>query len=177
MRNVLTMMCAAAFVLGAPMPAGAGTFDAVGKFVGAVSPQISRAVTSFPAGGAALANQTAALVEADPSLADDFVFVARNANPGQKQAIAAGLALAANYFAGCAGQGDQTCRRAERSIFRALQFADPEIRSAFLRDVAPEVAEQFGEGRPSPVFIPAGGAGGGVGGGGCITVSPARPGC
>jgi hypothetical protein len=138
MRKYLLAACAVACIFGAPALAPAGSFNAQGQFVGTVSPQIRALLAQFPAGGPGLRAAIARAVEADPSLADDAVFAARNANPSQKEAIGAGLADAANYYAKC---GSDWCRGAEGRIRTAMLFADGGTRVGFLLAEAPTLVQ------------------------------------
>ena len=161
MRTYVLMGCAVACLLGLPSPAPAGSFNTLGLFVGSVSLQISALLSQFPAGGPGLRAAIASVVEGNPSLADDAVFAARGANPRQKEAIGAGLADAANFFAKIASNA---ARDAARRIATALTSADPGTQTGSLS---------------SSVLTLVGGISG-VGNAGVATsncISPSRPGC
>jgi hypothetical protein len=161
MRTYVLIGCAVACLLGLPSPAPAGSFNTLGLFVGTVSLQIAALLSQFPAGGPGLRGAIARMVEADPSLADDAAFAARGANPSQKEAIGAGLADAANFFARIASGA---ARDAGRRIATALSSADPGTQAGSLLS---SVLTQVGG-------IP------GVGNAGAATsncISPSRPGC
>src|SRR5207245_7706155 len=106
--------------------------------IGTVDPRIAAIVAQFPAGGPALRAAIARAVEADPGLADAAVAAARRANPDQKQAIGAGLADAANYFAKI---GLDWARGAEGRIRTAMVCADDGTRVGFQIGSTPTVAE------------------------------------
>src|ERR1700686_4496738 len=90
MRTLLLSICAALCLSGAPGLVTAGTFNAQGQFVATVSPQVTALLAQYPNGGPGLVAAIALLLEADPLLADDVVFAARNGTPAQKRAIGAG---------------------------------------------------------------------------------------
>ncbi len=147
--------------------AGAGTFNAQGQFIGIVSPSVTSLLAQFPDGGPGLRAAIAVLLEGDPTLADDVVFAARTAAPGQKQAVGMGIADAARYFALCGGVGTETCRAAEAALRLAMLNADPVLQVAFLEVAGSEVT---GDVRPRPpIFIP------GIGTGNANCISPASP--
>jgi len=93
-----------------------------------VDPRIAALLAQFPQGGPALRAAIARAVEADPSLADVAVAMARNANPEQKQAIGAGLADAADYYAKI---GLDWARLHEARIRTAMICADAGTRLGF----------------------------------------------
>ncbi len=101
MQRYLLAALAVICACGASAPAPAGSFNAMGQFAGAVSPQVTGLLSRYPAGGPGLRAAIARLLVTDSSLVDDVVFVARNASPGQKEAIGGGLADAASFFAKC----------------------------------------------------------------------------
>jgi hypothetical protein len=103
-----------------------------------VDPRISALLAQFPQGGPALRAAIARAVEADPSLADVAVAMARNASPEQKQAIGAGLADAANYFAKI---GLDWARRSEIRIRTAMICADAGTRIGFQVGEVPTLVE------------------------------------
>jgi hypothetical protein len=158
MRKILLVLCAGLIAMGGTSLANAGTFNAKGQFIGTVSPQIAALFREFPAGGPGLADAIARAAEANPSLTNDVLFVARSASRDQKLAVAAGLAQATHYFADCRAR-QALCAAGERVFLAALQFADPEIREAYLTDLAPITAAE-GQTRPAPLFVPGAGAGG-----------------
>ena len=155
MRKALLAACALALMMGASAPVVAQPVDGTPS-AGTVSPQISALLAQFPGGGPALRAAVAQLVEAFPSLADEIVFLARNANSAQKEAIGAGLADAANYFAKC---GSDFCRGAESRIRTAMNFADAGTRLGFILGEAPTLAQGI------PGFYNAGATGGAAGAG------------
>ena len=132
MRNVLSATCAAMCLLGAPTLGLAQSQAAL--CLGTASPQIATLLAQFPGGGPALRAAVARAVEANPLLADEFVFLATKAKPAQKEAIGMGLADAANYFAKC---GLDSCRVAESRIRTAMICADPGTRVGFTLGSAP----------------------------------------
>jgi hypothetical protein len=137
MRKWLLAACALACVMGAEAPAVAQLINDT-PYAGTVSPQVSALLAQFPSGGPALRAAIAQLVETTPSLADEVVLLARNANPAQKEAIGAGLADAANYYAKC---GSDFCRGAESRIRIAMNFADAGTRVGFILGEAPTLAQ------------------------------------
>jgi hypothetical protein len=137
MRIFFLAACAAACIFGAPEGASAQPINCsdpaaiasgLCQCVGTVDPRIAAIVAQFPAGGPGLRAAIARAVEADPGLADAAVAAARRANPDQKQAIGAGLADAANYFAKI---GLDWARGAEGRIRTAMICADPGTRVGF----------------------------------------------
>jgi hypothetical protein len=132
--------------------------------VSAVDPQIAALLARFPGGGPALRAAVAAAVEANPSLADAVVAAARKANPAQKQAIGAGLADAANYFAKI---GLDWARAAEGRVRTSMVCADEGTRVGFELASVPTLAQGI------PGFNNAG-----ANTNGCVTgvkVSPSKP--
>jgi hypothetical protein len=162
MSKPVSLILAAIQIILVSFGAGAGSFNAQGQFIGTVSTRVTFLLAQFPDGGPGLRAAVAVLLEGDPTLADDVVFAARTATPGQKQAIGMGIADAARYFAVCAGAGTEACRAAEATLRLALLYADPDVRIAFLEIAGSEVAADI-----PPIFIP------GVGTTNCI--SPASP--
>jgi hypothetical protein len=138
MRKWLLAACALACVMGAEAPAVAQLANDAGLCAGVVSPQVSALLAQFPGGGPALRAAVAQLVEAFPSLADQLVLLARNANSAQKEAIGAGLADAANFFAKC---GSDFCRGAESRVRTAMNCADAGTRVGFILGEAPTLAQ------------------------------------
>jgi hypothetical protein len=141
MRRHLLAACASACLLVAPTFAPAQPVvgqPAVGQCIGAVSPRVAGLLAQFPAGGPALRAAVARAVEADPSLADEIVFLATKGNPAQKEAIGMGLADAANYFAKC---GLDWCRGSEARIRTAMNCADAGTRVGFILGSAPTLAQ------------------------------------
>ena len=78
--------------------AEAGSYNSSGTYVGTPSAQISALFSQYPNGGAALRAAIAQAVEADPTLADDVVFLASSASASQQNAAGAGLGDALNYY-------------------------------------------------------------------------------
>jgi hypothetical protein len=135
MRKYLLAACLACLI-GAPTLAPAGSFNDQGQFGGTVSPAVTALLTQIPA-GPALRAAIARLLETDPGLADDVVFAARQANRAQKEAMGAGVADAANYFAKC---GSDACRDTEGRIRTAMLFADDGTRVGFVLSSAQTLA-------------------------------------
>lgn len=163
MRTYLLAACTLAGMLGASTIATAQPVNHPELCVAIVNPQITALLAQFPAGGPALRAAIARAVEADPSLAPAVIFAARNANPAQKEAIGAGLADAANYYAKC---GLDWCRGLEARIRTAMICADPGTRVGFISGSAPTLTEGI------PGFKNAGATTNG-----CQAISPSRPGC
>jgi hypothetical protein len=138
MRRLMLAACALVCLVGASVPAPAGSFNPQGQFVGAVNPAITALLAQFPNGGPGLRAAIARLLEANPSLADDVVFAARKANPAQKQAMGEGLADATLYFGKC---GSDFCRGAESRIRWATRFADEGTRIGFILGEVPTLAQ------------------------------------
>lgn len=134
MRRYLLAACAAVCLVAAPTLAPGQSRPPVAT----VRPQVAALLNEFPAGGPALRAAVARLVEADPSLADDLVSLARKANPAQKLAIGMGLADAADYFAKC---GLDWCRGAEARIRTAMNSADEGTRIGFIQGSAPTLVQ------------------------------------
>ena len=158
--------CAVACMCGVPAPVAAQSQLAPlnQQCISIVDPRIAALLARYPAGGPALRAAIAAAVEANPSLADVIVAAARKANPAQKQAIGAGLADAANYFAKI---GVDWARGAEGRIRTAMVCADEGTRLGFQIGSTPTVAEGI------PGFNNAG-----ANTNGCVTgkkVSPSKP--
>lgn len=169
MRKPWLVVFTAVCLLGAPSVAPAGQFTPGGTFVGAVNAQLAALVAQYPGGGPQLCAAIAAAVRANPSLADDAVFLARTSNPAQAQAIGCGCAQAAAALA-AAGNTAGAAR-----IAFAMQFADPITLAAYSAAAGTDLAG-LGQGPGAPNFIPGIGTSG-VSGGGCPSVSPASPGC
>jgi len=169
MPKFLLAICAAAFMLAIPMVSAAQPVNPAANPVvnppcpAPVSPGMAALLARFPAGGPALRAEIARLLEAYPSLAREVAAAACIANPNQKEAIGAGMADAANYFAKL---GSDAARLAETEIRKAMLIADPITRYWF--QVAS--ASNFGEGG-IPGFGNAG-----VATNGCVTISRSRPG-
>ena len=158
--------CAVACMCGIPAPVAAQPrLEPLNQqCVSIIDPRIIALLARYPAGGPALRAAIAAAVEANPSLADVIVAAARKANPAQKQAIGAGLADAANYFAKI---GVDWARGAEGRIRTAMVCADEGTRVGFQIGSTPTVAEGI------PGFNNAG-----ANTNGCVTgkkVSPSKP--
>jgi hypothetical protein len=163
MRRYLLAACALACLVAAPTLAPAGVFDARGQFVGPASASIKALLGQFPSGGPGLRAAIARALEVDPSLADDVVFLARKANPAQKQAMGQGLADAASYFAKC---GVDWCRAAEARIRTVLPYADDGTRLGFYLGDTPAFAGIPGVGN----------AGATTSGCASSVISPSKPG-
>src|SRR5205809_231504 len=100
----------------------------------AAQAKVSATLAQFPDGGQGLVDAVAAAVEADPTLAFAFVAAAATATPAQQQAIGAGLAVAAIFFANLAagnGPDADAARNAERLILAALAAAPVTTLTAF----------------------------------------------
>jgi hypothetical protein len=135
MAKHLLAICAAAVMLGAPTlalaqtnPASAPSRNPPPVCPGPVSPWLTALLARFPAGGPALRAEIARLLETNPHLAREVVAAACGANPDQKEAIAAGMADAANFFAKL---GSEAARLAENEIRTAMLTADPLTRYWF----------------------------------------------
>jgi hypothetical protein len=137
MPRYLLAALAVVWVCGASVPAPAGSFNAMGQFAGTVSPQVTGLLSQYPAGGPGLRAAITRLLVTDSSLADDVVFAARNASPGQKEAIGGGLADAASFFAKCGA----ACGDAERRIRYAMSFADSGTRVGYVVASTPTLAQ------------------------------------
>ena len=121
-----------------PAPqATAGAFSRSGQFVGSVSPQVSTLLARFQVGGPGLRASVASLVEVDPSLADDLAFVGKEATTTQKEAIGAGLADAAGFFARCGS----SCKEAEQKVRSAISFADSGTRVGYVMAATPTMSQ------------------------------------
>ena len=168
MPKFLLAICAAAFMLAIPMVSAAQPVNPAANPVvnppcpAPVSPGMAALLARFPAGGPALRAEIARLLEAYPSLAREVAAAACIANPNQKEAIGAGMADAANYFAKL---GSDAARLAEAEIRTAMLIADPITRYWF--QVAS--ASNFGEGG-IPGFGNAG-----VATNRCVKISKSRP--
>ncbi len=161
MRKRWLALCLATCVLGASTPAPAGWFDEKGQFVGTVSPEITELLRVFPAGGPGLRAAIARAVEADPSLADDAVFVTGSANTCQRESCRAGLADAASSLA---NNGSAAARAAAQRIRAALGPGNPDTSVAACLLHAPDLAPGIlGFSKAGPATS------------GCV--SPSRPGC
>jgi hypothetical protein len=133
MRKVLLAACAIA-CLGVPAPASAGSYNAQGQFVGAISPGVLALLRQFPQGGPGLRAAVARLLEVNPALADDVVAAARRGNHAQKEAMGEGLADASLYFAKC---GSDFCKGYEAQIRWAERYADDETKVGIIEGEAP----------------------------------------
>jgi hypothetical protein len=131
-------VCAALCLIVAPTVAPAQPFLPAVTCATAARPQLAALVGGFGGGGPALRAAVARAVEADPSLADELVFLARKASPAQKQAIGMGLADAADYFAKC---GLDACRASEARIRTAMNCADDGTRTGFIQGSAPTMVQ------------------------------------
>jgi hypothetical protein len=143
MRKSVLAACAFAVLLGAPTLAWAQTrapahVEYGYECVRIADPRISALLAQFPMGGPALRAAIAAAVEADPFLADVVVSLARTARPEQKQAMGAGLADAANYFAKISLDW---AKRSEARIRTAMLCADIGTRIGFQLGEAPTLAQ------------------------------------
>jgi hypothetical protein len=132
-RNVLAA-CAAVCLLVVPTVAPGQSRPPVAT----VGSQLAALLAQFPGGGPALRAAIARAVEADPSLADAIVAIAKKASPAQKLAIGMGLADAADYFAKC---GLDWCRGAEARIRTAMNSADEDTRIGFIQGSAPTLVQ------------------------------------
>jgi hypothetical protein len=121
MRKYLLAVCALAFALfvSAPAPAQAPP---------AINPQVAAILAGFPTGGPGLRAAIAAAVEANPSLSCAVIAAAAGATDAQKQAIGAGLADVAAFFAKL---GTNDGRLTEAVIQSCLQAADSVTRFWF----------------------------------------------
>jgi hypothetical protein len=139
MRKSVLAAYALAVLLGAPTLAWAQAHpQAEYECLRIVDPRISALLAQFPTGGPGLRAEIARAVEMDPILADVVVSLARNARPEQKQAIGAGLADAANYFAKI---GLDWAKRSEARIRTAMVCADIGTRIGFQLAEAPTLAQ------------------------------------
>jgi hypothetical protein len=100
--------------------------------------QVAALLAQFPNGGPALRAAIARAVEMNPDLAVAFVIAALKANRDQKQAIGAGLADAANYFAKVPLDW---ARLAEAKIRNAMLLADGITQFAFVQAETPTLAQ------------------------------------
>jgi hypothetical protein len=137
MQRYLLAAIAVVCACGASAPVLAGSFTGTGQFIGTVSAQVTVLLSQFPAGGPGLRAAVARLVETSPSLAADMAFAARDASPGQKDAIGGGLADAASYFAKCGS----VCAEAEQLVRLAIFFADAGTRVGFVLASTPTMME------------------------------------
>jgi hypothetical protein len=159
-------VCVLAVLLacGATAPAPGGSFTS-GGHVGTVSPEVSALPSQFPAGGPGLRAAVAVLVESDASLADDVAFTATTATTAQKEAMGAGLADAASFFAKCGF----SCRDRERLVRLAISFADSDTRVGYVMAATPTMSQGI------PGFLNAGATPGGGANPNCNVISPSRP--
>src|SRR5947208_10014702 len=96
MRRLLLASCIIFFAAATPLSASAQVVNTTAQA------KIAAILTQFPDGGTGLSDAIALAVEADPSLAPAAVAAANIATPAQQQAIGAGLAIAATFFASAA---------------------------------------------------------------------------
>ena len=168
MAKYLLAVCAAAVMLGAPTlalaqanPATAPVRNPPPVCPGPISPWLAALLARFPAGGPALRAEIARLLEANPRLAREVAAAACSVSPDQKEAIGAGMADAANYFAKL---GSEAARLAETEIRTAMQIADPLTRYWF------QVASMSNFNDAIPGFGNAG-----VATNRCVKISKSRP--
>jgi hypothetical protein len=165
MSRQLVGVLAAMLACGAAAPASAGSFTSGGHFVGSVSARVSGLLSQFAAGGPSLRAAVAALLETDSSLADDVAFAATTATTAQKEAIGAGLADAASFFAKC---GDP-CKDSERQVRSAISFADSGTRVGYVMAATANMSQGI------PGFGSAGVTTSGGANPNCTVMSPSRP--
>jgi hypothetical protein len=168
MAKYLLAVCAAAVMFGAPTlalaqanPATAPIRNPPPVCPGPISPWLAALLARFPAGGPALRAEIARVLEANPRLAREVAAAACSASPDQKEAIGAGMADAANYFAKL---GSEAARLAETEIRTAMQIADPLTRYWF------QVASMSNFNDAIPGFGNAG-----VATNRCVKISKSRP--
>jgi len=99
MRRLFLVSCVIFLMIGAPLVVSAQTVTA------AAQAKIAAILAQYPDGGPGLSDAIAAAVEADPSLAQAGVAAAASATRAQQQAIGAGLAAAAIFFANAGASG------------------------------------------------------------------------
>lgn len=128
MRKIVTL--AALFVL-ASFPAFAGHFDPDGKFEGKVSAGIQNATRAFERthDAVALRGTVTKLVERNPSLADDAVYVSAALPADERTEIAKALAAA---YADLAAKDPKSAGFA--AIKAALTFAPRTFQTAFANE-------------------------------------------
>jgi hypothetical protein len=177
MRKIVLL---AALFLSASFPAIAGHFDPDGKFEGKVSAGIQNATHAFERthDTVALRRTVTKLVEHDPSLADDAVYVSTNLPADEQTEIAKALAAA---YADLAAKDPKSAGFA--AIKAALTFAPRTFQTAFknetdqLLGVASATGAAGGAGGNGGSASGNGGGGGGGGGfAGAGAPSPAAPG-
>jgi len=95
---------------------------------GAAEMVILAILAEFPDGGQALSDAIASAVEEDPALASAVVEVALTANPEQQQALGAGLAGAASFFA---DKTSPDANQAQQEIQAAMTGAPGLTQTAF----------------------------------------------
>ena len=96
MRRLLMLGCVILFGIALPYTASSQIA------AGGAPVKVAAILAQFPDGGPGLSDAIAAAVEMDPSLAPAVVAAALTATPAQQQAIGAGLAIAATFFANAA---------------------------------------------------------------------------
>jgi hypothetical protein len=161
MRDILFSACTALCLIAMPFSTHAGSFNAQGQFIGSVSPVVVATIAQFPAGGPGLRAAIALLLETNPTLADDVVLATRGLTTAQRDAIGAGIADAARFFAICSATSTDTCRVAEALLRQALLFADSVTLAAVEQTAGSDLAGNFAF--PPNLFIP------GIGGGTCTS--------
>ncbi len=165
MSRRLVGMLAFMLACGTVAPAPAGSFNSSGQFVGSVSARVSGLLSQFAAGGPGLRAAVATLLETDSALADDVAFAATTATSAQKEAIGAGLADAASFFAKCGS----SCKDSERQVRSAISFADSGTRVGYVMAATPNMSQGI------PGFGSAGVTTSGAAGPNCTVMSPSRP--
>jgi hypothetical protein len=137
--------------------------EATEKCAAIISSSVVELLAQYPAGGPILRAEVARLVEEHPHLAEDFVAASRIAREAQRQAIGAGLADAALYFAKCG-----SCVLAEGQVRVAMKCADASARAAFVVASMPSLPDGLlGFAMPGAAINNCVGA----------SVSRSRPGC
>jgi hypothetical protein len=137
LRKLLSGIVAIALAFGAPLSAPAQSSDQCTRFTGTVSAKVSDLLLQFPQAGPALRATVARLVEAEPALAREMVSVSDNATAAQKEAIGAGLADAASFFAKCG----VSCKDAEQKVRSAISFADSGTRVGYVMAATPTMSQ------------------------------------
>jgi len=149
--------CAAVCWFALSVHASAQSFNRPYTTTCSVNPEIIAVLREFPAGGLALRQTIARMVEADASLVNDVVCAANTANTFQWEAIRLGLWDAANFFAAV---GSNTALDAARQIQTILGQLSPDT------GAAPSLSPDAMQGIPGFNNVSTSG---------CI--SPSRPGC
>jgi hypothetical protein len=134
-RKHLSGVVAFALAFGAPLSVAAQSPDKCARF--AVSAKVADLLSQFPAGGPDLRATVARLVEAEPSLAGEVASVSDSATAAQKEAIGAGLADAASFFAKCGAQ----CKYAEQQVRNVVACADSGTRVGYVMSATPTLSQ------------------------------------